>query len=104
MLSRALDFHDRNGNSSLFTHICFEELVRSPMDMLDTIYRHRGESIAPELREIFEITEKTNPREKYGRHAYSLEHFGLEARDVDGHTANYQRFQQAIKQKHMCTL
>ncbi len=104
MLSRALDFHDRNNNTSLFTHICFEELVRDPIKVLETAYRNRGARITPDLLGLFEETERTNHREKYGRHQYNLGHFGLSAADVDFHTTDYQIFQQSISQRYACTI
>jgi len=96
MLTRALDFHDRNSNTKLFTHVCFEQLVEDPMHILEAIYSHRGESISPKLMKTFEVTEKLNPRGKYGRHEYKLEDFGLDARKVDEFTSRYQHFQQSL--------
>lgn len=97
MLSRALDFHNRNSNTKLFTHVCFEQLVEDPMRILDAIYNHRGEAVSPGLKEIFEATEKNNPRGKYGRHEYSLEDFGLDTQKVDEFTSEYQKFQKSLK-------
>ncbi len=104
MLSQALDFHDRNNNTSLFTHICFEELVREPLEAIRTVYGHRGDQVTTELQDVFERTERTNTRGKYGRHKYSLQHFNLEPAAVDRHTADNQAFQEAIRKKYVCTI
>jgi hypothetical protein len=99
MLDRALDFHSRNNNTSLFTQVCFEQLVEDPMRILGEIYGHRQETISPELMKTFEETDQGNPRGKYGRHEYSLDHFGLDQSKVDHYTAKYRQFQESIKKK-----
>ena len=98
MLDRALDFHAKNNNTSLFTHVCFEQLVQDPMHILDEIYNHRKENISEELRARFLKTEAGNPRGKYGNHKYSLEDFGLDSSKVNEYTHHYQAFQKTVKQ------
>ena len=96
MLDRALDFHDRNSNTALFTHVSFKQLVGDPMRILDSIYAHRGETISPELQRIFQEADRSNPKGKYGNHEYTLGDFGLDESRVDELTVNYQRFQQSL--------
>lgn len=97
MLSRAIDFHKKNSNTSLFTHIPYESLVKDSHNILETIYQHRNEAISPALDKLFREAEQINPQGKYGRHAYNLEHFGLNKEKVNANTMEYQHFQQAIK-------
>ena len=97
MLSRAIEFHKRNSNTSLFTHIQYEKLIEDPHTILQTIYQHKNEAISPDLEQIFREAEQINPQGKYGKHAYNLEHFGLNRGKVDTNTIEYQHFQQAMK-------
>lgn len=96
MLTRALDFHAKNSNTSLFTHIPYEQLVDDPVGMLHSIYGHRNEPISPGLEQHFKVADRVNPQGKYGRHAYTLEDFGLTHAEVDAVTADYQRFREMI--------
>jgi hypothetical protein len=96
MLSKAIDFHNRNNNTNLFTHVAYDKLVNDPMGILQLLYRHREEVISPRLQTVFEQANKSNPIGKYGRHEYNLEFFELDKAKVDEFTMNYQQFMKSL--------
>jgi hypothetical protein len=89
LLSKALEFRNRDDNEAGFLDIFYEDLVNKSMEVLEKIYEQYG-GIDQELRETFASAEKANPQGKYGMHRYGLADFGLGEEDIDGHTAEYQ--------------
>jgi len=96
MLEKALDFRKNNAGNCLFTDISYRELVGDSIGMIEKIYTERGETISPELNEVFENSNNQNPKGKYGRHSYNLADFGVDTFFIDKHTKQYQAFQKTI--------
>lgn len=59
--------------------IHFEELLREPIKAVRRLYAHFGGELSAEIEERMRRFLAANPRDKHGRHHYSLAQFGLEA-------------------------
>lgn len=92
MLSRALDFHEKNSHRTHFTDVPYRDLVQDSMKVLHRIYSDRNETISPELEKIFIETNNTNGQGRYGQHIYSLADFGIDEKYIDKYTSAYQKF------------
>ena len=97
VLTKALAFHEKNGNRLNFTDVPYQELIREPLKLISKIYSDRNEQISPELEQIFSRSNQNNPKGKYGQHVYSLDDFGIDEKYIDGYTKEYQVFQQNLK-------
>ena len=82
MLSKGIQFR-KNHPGEKYTDVKYQQLISSPMEVLDTIYRF-NEPISEQLRSRFLNTEKMNTQYKYGRHKYSLSDFGVRPDELDG--------------------
>ena len=67
----------------------YADLVNDPVEVVKGIYEHYGLEYTPELSESLERYVRENPQHKHGKHAYSLEDFGLSARDIQRRFGNY---------------
>jgi hypothetical protein len=69
--------------------VAFRDLMADPAGMLGRIYATLGLDFTDAAREAMTGYLNGRPREKYGRHSYSLEQFGLTARDIAPPFAEY---------------
>ena len=96
MLERALQFRADEANNRLITDVFYPDLVRDSGRVLSKIYEDRNLAISPELQRLFAMAEQSNPRAKYGIHAYSHGDFGIGVDFIDRHTRPYQEFQKRL--------
>jgi len=97
MLSKAMDFRIKNEHKNHITDVLYKDLVSDSKSVLNRIYHIQNLEIGSELQRIFEATEKSNPRGKYGTHHYTHEDFGIDKSFIDEFTMPYQMFQKSIK-------
>lgn len=97
MLERAMIFRNNIPAKSNITDILYDNLVNDSKSVLNKIYKYRSISISSELQQIFDHTEKSNPRGKYGFHKYAHEDFGIDREFIDSYTLPYQKFQEKLK-------
>lgn len=97
MLSKAMDFRIKNEHKNHITDVLYKDLVSDSKSVLNRIYHNQNLEIGSELQRIFEATEKSNPRGKYGTHHYTHEDFGIDKSFIDEFTMPYQMFQKSIK-------
>jgi hypothetical protein len=71
-----------------FLDIKYENLVGDSQLELEGIYGN----VDDELRRKFETAENENPPQKYGKHVYSLEDFGLKKQDIIDKIPKYEQF------------
>ncbi len=90
MLERGMAFREGKEGQEKVTDILYTDLVRSPMRVLEAIYAPYG-GIPGQLRLRFEQADSDNPYGKYGIHEYSLEDFGLGARELLKRNEGYQQ-------------
>jgi hypothetical protein len=96
MLSRAMDYRLKNGKNNIITDVLYRDLVNDSSSVLEKIYSKQQLKISPGLQQIFETTEKSNPRGKYGFHKYGHEDFGIGRDFIDKFTMPYQEFQKGL--------
>jgi hypothetical protein len=97
MLSRAMDFRLKNSENVFINDVLYKNLVNDSKSVLSKIYQNQNLEITPELQMIFENTEKSNPRGKYGFHKYAHGDFGIDRDFIDRFTMPYQLFQKNLK-------
>ena len=98
MLKKALEFRTNNNANTLFTDISYKALVKDSLAAIEHIYADRGETISPELKDIFEKSNTDNPKGKYGIHKYNLDDFSVDEAYIRKFTAKYDLFQQTLEQ------
>lgn len=96
MLTKGIQFR-RVHPEEKYTDVMYQELVTSPMKVLDDIYRF-GNPISPEVRERFIKTEKSNQQYRYGRHHYKLDDFGVGTETIEDLVQMYNGFLNTLKQ------
>jgi hypothetical protein len=92
MLGKGIQFR-KNHPEEKYTDVGYPQLISSPMDVLDNIYRF-GDPISAELRSRFLNTERMNAQYKYGRHTYSLSDFGVQQDALNGINQLYKEVEQ----------
>lgn len=97
MIARQNDFRDRHGEGSIYD-IQYTEQLRDPVGEMRKLYAHFGEPLTPEAEAAMVQLLARNPQGKHGKHAYSLEEFGLTAKRVRHHFRDYcERFAIPLK-------
>lgn len=88
MIERQNAFRDKHGEKSIFD-IQYLEQLRDPVGTMRKLYKHFDEPFSPaaEARMTKQMSE--NPKDKHGKHVYSLEEFGLTAEGVRKHFRDY---------------
>jgi len=76
MLSKGIEYRKANPEHE-FTDVFYEDIVASPMSVLDELYRN-GLSISPELYQKFLDTDRENTPNRYGTHKYNLDDYNLD--------------------------
>ena len=64
--------------SDRFLDIAYEEVAASPLATVERIYDYLGWSLSDGARTAMSAFLTANPKDKYGKHRYSLEAFGLD--------------------------
>lgn len=93
MLTKAMEFHNENNHIVRFTDVPYRELLKDPMGIIKKIYTSSGETISPELLQLFENANTQNPQGKYGVHEYNHADFGIDETYIRQFTSEYQQFQ-----------
>ena len=97
MLDKAMEFRAQRAHESQFLDISYHDLVENSIEVMKNIYRSQNLEINTDLQQIFEITEQTNPKGKYGVHEYKLDDFKIERSFIDKYTSDYQEYQEKLK-------
>jgi hypothetical protein len=96
MLEKALNYRAKNSAKTLFTDISYKALINDSISAIEQIYADRGESISPQLKAVFQKSNKENPKGKYGVHQYKLADFGIDEAYIQQFTKEYEQFQQNL--------
>lgn len=99
MLTQALDYRRKNNHIQKFVDVSYQNLVADSQTVMHSIYENRKMEITPELKQVFENTEKANPKGKYGNHKYHHEDFEIDESFIDKYTKDYQLFQKELMLK-----
>ena len=82
-----------------FLDIPFSPLVSSPERTLRAMYQYADESLSEEsLRRMLDW-DRSSPRNKYGKHVYSLQQFGLTEAGIAQEFAEYIAFDKALEER-----
>jgi hypothetical protein len=65
-------------DSSRFLDLSYEDIERSPLDVMERVYAFLGRPYTHEAREAMAAFLRANPKDKHGAHRYSLEQYGLD--------------------------
>ena len=99
MLTRALEYREKNNHIQKFIDVSYQDLVEDNQNVMKRIYSNRNSEITSELQQIFENSERTNPKGKYGIHKYHLKDFGIDEDFIDKYTKEYQLLQEELLAK-----
>lgn len=69
--------------------VSYATAVRSPEEMIGKIYRFAGIPLRNEARAKMLQWNAANPKDKHGRHAYSLADYGYAAERIEEAFAEY---------------
>ena len=72
-----------------FVDVSYYDLIRDPIAHLQRIYDQAGIDFDDEPRELAQQYVSANPKNRFGRHDYRLEHFGLSEPVMDDTFAAY---------------
>ena len=72
-----------------FVDICYDELMRDPIDCVRRIYAHYGLLFSPVAEERMRRFLAQHPKDKHGRHRYSLAEFGLDRDEEEERYRSY---------------
>jgi hypothetical protein len=98
MIARQNAYRDQHGENSIFD-IQYTEQLRDPIGQMRKVYAHFDEPLTREAEAAMARLLADNPQGKHGKHAYSLEEFGLTAAGVRQHFRDYcERYKISIKQ------
>src|SRR5690606_32894654 len=76
-LERFLAIRDR-ARPEQFLDVDYESLERAPLAAVERIYSFLGWPLTPEARAAMERFLAANPKNKHGKHRYTLEEYGLD--------------------------
>ncbi len=88
MIERQNAFRAVHGDAAIFD-IQYAQQMRDPVGQMEALHAHFGEPFTPESRAAMQGFARNNPQGKHGRHAYSLEEYGLSREGVRAHFAGY---------------
>jgi hypothetical protein len=97
MIARQNAFRDQHGEDSIFD-IQYAEQLRDPIGQMRKLYARFDEPFTAEAEAAMRKLMADNPQGKHGKHAYSLEEFGLTAEGVRAHFKAYcERYRIPVK-------
>lgn len=70
-------------------HLYYDDLVRDPAQTIGAAYRHFGDEIDPLHARKIKAWVQQRPKDTFGKHRYTLEEFGLDAREMREQYAEY---------------
>ena len=96
MLKTGMEQRDRieaKEGPGRFFDVQFEDILNRPLEVIEELYGHFGFEWNADIRNRMETYLQSRPREKHGKHSYTLEEFGLSREEHGPLFAEYcQRF------------
>jgi hypothetical protein len=87
--SRCLESLKKFDKHDQIIHIRFEDFVSDQVETIKGIYRQFNWELSNEVLDRFSHFLTENPKDKHGRHAYTLADFGLKEREISILYADY---------------
>jgi hypothetical protein len=88
IVTRIAEFRDAHGDDG-FLDVQYPDLMADPIGVVRAIYEWEGTEYTPEAEASMRAYMDDNEQGKFGRHAYSLEPFGLDAGELTERFAPY---------------
>jgi hypothetical protein len=88
IVARTADARRRHPEDA-FLDVPYDQLVTAPMDVVRAIYAFDDTELTPEVDAVMRAYLDDNAQGKFGRHAYSLEEFGLRPEEIRARFATY---------------
>lgn len=88
MIERVKAFEDKHGRDAIH-YIEYKALVSDPIGEMKKAYARFGKPFTAEVEAAMQAVLDENPQGKHGKHAYSLEDYGLTRDQVYDHFADY---------------
>ncbi len=79
---RAMDARDAIGENRILD-VHYADLMRDPVGTMRTLYKGLGDDFTPEAEAGMQGWVNDNPQDKFGRHAYKLDQFGLSTKTLE---------------------
>jgi hypothetical protein len=99
MIERQDAYRSKHGADAIFD-VQYVDIVRDPIGECRKIYEHFGEPFTAEAQAAMDAYMDANPKGKHGKHAYSLERYGLTREAVHEAFADYiERYNIPVKRE-----
>ncbi len=85
---RIMDFRDRHGEDRI-VDLHYAELMRAPIPTMRKLYDALGQPLSTEAKAAMKAWIDDNPQQKFGKHEYKLDQFGL---SVDKLKPRFERY------------
>jgi len=77
------------GKEKQFCDLFFGDFIRDPIAAVKQVYDHFGWTLSKEALSRMQQYMADNPRDKHGRHTYTLDQFGISREEVAAHYKTY---------------
>lgn len=75
-INRILDFRERRGDKRI-VDLHYADLIRAPIATMQKLYADLGEPLSDDAQAAMQTWLDDNPQQKFGKHEYKLDQFGL---------------------------
>ncbi len=80
-VEKAMEYEDGPGNLEIY-HLQYNDFIKDPVNAVSKIYENFGLEPRPLHKKNMEAWMKFNPKNKHGKHSYSLSDYGLTSPQV----------------------
>lgn len=87
--SRAMDFREKHGEDRVID-VHYADMLNDPMGTMRTLYGKLGDEFTPKAEAGIQAWLDDNPQNKFGRHEYELDEFGLSVEALKPVFARYE--------------
>ena len=88
MFDRLVDFRERHPEAQ-FVDVPYQDLITDPLGIVQRIYDEFGLALASTTKASMRSHIEREKQHRHGKHAYSLNDFGLERRQLESRFAGY---------------
>ena len=88
MIRRSMEVRTVRGQSK-FVDVYYDDLVENPLEVLRTIYNRAGIRFNADDERHAQECLRANPKDRFGKHVYTLSDFGLEEATIEKHLGFY---------------
>ena len=86
--TKAMEFEDRQSKHNI-CHLQYSEFIKEPIKAIENIYAHFGKKVQTLHKRNMQAWLKFNPKNKHGKHSYSLSDYGLSTDQVKEEFKDY---------------